>query len=52
MSVIFGIRLTASDRKSQVARLKKKTVPVFSVIDDLISIYTLFPQILSNQLIY
>lgn len=40
MSVIFGIRLTASDRKSRVARLKKKTVPVFSVIDDLISIYT------------
>lgn len=52
MSVIFGICLTAPDRKSRVARLKKKNVPVISVIDDLISIYTPFPQILSNQLIY
>lgn len=43
MSVIFGIWLTAPDRKSRVARLKKKNVPVISVIDDLISIYTLFP---------
>lgn len=49
MSVIFGIWLTAPDRKSRVARLKKKNVPVISVIDDLIS---MFPQLLSNQLIY
>lgn len=40
MSVVFGIWLTAPDRKSRVASLKKKNVPVISVIDDLIFIYT------------